>query len=234
MSGIREGFFLCRMRKQLNPLILHSNRPEGKRFVGMNLKEAKAEFNGDIVDFDVKMQYDHRRPTKPFHNHRYIRLRIIGVFNHEHNRYHYYVTNLPVTKMNAQHVAAVYAARWEVELLFRELKSQYRIEHIPSKNRYVSESLLYSALLCLAMSRRLYHVIRERLQMDSSRMTFDRWSILFFGIAMDLLELLIGPKRYYRYLETRLTEFIRFEVQDPNVKRKTLIQKAQIGVLQRA
>jgi hypothetical protein len=65
-------------------------------------------------------------------------------------------------------------------------------------------------------------------------MTFDRWSILFSGIATDLLEPLIGLKRYYRYLETRLTEFIRFEAKDPNVKRKTLIQKAQIGVLQRA
>jgi len=57
---------------------------------------------------------------------------------------------------------------------------------------------------------------------------------LFTSIAGDLLELFIGPKRYYRYLERRLTEFIRFEAEDPNLTRKTLVQKAQIGVMQAA
>lgn len=226
-----DGFFLCRMRKQVNPLILESHRPDGKRFVGMTLKEAKCEFTNDIVDFDVKMHYDHRRPRKPFRTRRYIRLRVIGVFNHDYHRYHFYITNLSVTKMKAEHIAAVYAARWEIELLFRELKSQYRIDQMPSKNRYVSEALIYSALLCLAVSRRLYSFIRNRFQLDYYRVNFDRWSILFSSICADLLDLLVGPKRYYRYLERRLTEFIRFEVQDPNVSRKTLIQKAQIGVL---
>ena len=36
--------------------------------------------------------------------------------------------------MKAQHFTAVYAARWEVELLFRELKRTYRIKHMPSAN----------------------------------------------------------------------------------------------------
>jgi hypothetical protein len=127
--------------------------------------------------------------------------------------------------------AAVYAARWEIELFFRELTSQYRIDQVPSKNRHVCEALIYAALLCLAASRRLHYVIQQQLGLDWCRVTFERWAILFSSISGDLLELLIGPKRYYRYLERRLTEFIRFEAEDPNVTRKTLIQKAQIGIM---
>jgi len=229
-----EGFFLCRMRKQVNPLILESHRRDGKRFVGRYLKEAKARTRADIVDFDVMMHYDHRRPTKPSHNHRYIRLRTIGVWNEAYQQYHFYITNLPVSKMKAEHVSAVYAARWEVELLFRELKSQYRMAEIPSKNIHITEALIYSALLSLIASRRLHTAIRSRFRLDSTRMTFDRWAVLFSSIAEDLLELLAGPKRYYRYLESRLTEFIRFEAEDPNVTRKTLLQKAQAGIMEAA
>jgi hypothetical protein len=224
-----DGFFLCRMKKQVNPLILHSNRHDGRRFVNRTLKEAKARTRADIVDFDVMMHYDHRRPTKPFHTHRYVRLRVVGVWNEDHEQYHFYITNIPAKKMKAEHIPAVYAARWEIELVFRELKSQYRIGQIPSKNRHVTEALIYAALLSLAASRRLHRVIQNRIHLDVRRMNFDRWAVLFASISGDLLELLVGPKRYYRYLERRLTEFIRFEVEDPNVSRKTLVQNAQIG-----
>lgn len=72
--------------------------------MGRSLKEAKARTRADIVDFDVLMHYDHRRPTKPFHNYRYIRLRIIGVWNDVYEQHHFYITNLPVSKMKAEHV----------------------------------------------------------------------------------------------------------------------------------
>jgi IS4 transposase len=224
-----DGFFLCRLKGRVDPFIVESNRRDGRRFEGRTLAEAKARTRSDIVDFNVMMHYDHRRPIKPHRDHRYIRLRVVGVWNEDYEQYHFYLTNIPVWKMKAEHVAAVYAARWEVELLFRELKSQYRLDQIPSKKKNVTEALIYAALLSLAASRRLHLAVRQQLRLDSSRMNFDRWAVLFSSISGDLLELLIGPKRYYRYLERRLTEFIRFEAEDPNVRRKTLVQNAQIG-----
>jgi IS4 transposase len=50
------------------------------------------------------------------------------------------LTNLPASLMAAEHFAAVYAPRWEVELLFRELKGVYRIEQMPSENKHVTET----------------------------------------------------------------------------------------------
>jgi hypothetical protein len=65
-------------------------------------------------------------------------------------------------------------------------------------------------------------------------MNFDRWAVLFSSVNEDLLDLLLGPKRYYRFLENRLTDFIGFEAEDPNVTRKTPVQKAQAGIMEAA
>ena len=47
--------------------------------------------------------------------------------------------------VRAEHAGAIYAARWEIELLFLGLKSHYRLDHIPSGNRWISESLIYAS-----------------------------------------------------------------------------------------
>ena len=87
------------------------------------------------------------------------------------------------------------------QLLFRELKSQYRLTQIPSRNIHVSEALIYSALLCLAVSRRLHRAVIEALRLNADRCNFDRWSILFASVAQDLFDLLVFPKYYRKYRE---------------------------------
>ncbi len=54
---------------------------------------------------------------------------------------------------------AVYTLRWEVELLFRDLKTQLRIEDLPTGNKAVAESLIYAALLALALGRSVHRVL---------------------------------------------------------------------------
>ena len=71
----------------------------------------------------------------------------------------------------------MYAARWEVELLFRELKGTYRIEQMPSANKHVSETLIYAALLSLATSRRIYRLLTPT-PLDRFRMPLDRFATL--------------------------------------------------------
>lgn len=54
---------------------------------------------------------------------------------------------------------ATYALRWQIELLFKELKRHYRLEDMPSGNRDIVESLLYAAIPSLAASRRLLQAV---------------------------------------------------------------------------
>ena len=43
----------------------------------------------------------------------------------------WYLTNIPVEILAAEDIARLYAARWEIELIFKELKSHYRMDQIP-------------------------------------------------------------------------------------------------------
>ena len=58
--------------------------------------------------------------------------RVVGVWNDKEDRYHLYITNLPAEDYSAPDIAKLYQARWEVELLFRELKTVYGLDEITS------------------------------------------------------------------------------------------------------
>ena len=62
------------------------------------------------------------------------RFRLVCAFNSESGKYHTYLTNIPVEILAAEDIARLYAARWEIELIFKELKSHYRMDLIPSAN----------------------------------------------------------------------------------------------------
>ena len=152
---------------------------------------------------------------------------------HTKGDWHCYVTNLPTSMLEAKHIWATYAARWEVELMFRELKSKYRLNHMRSKSRHVAECLVYAALLTLVLSRKLYQVLLSRWRADRRRFPFDRWATLVASIASDLLDLLIS-RHDRRLRERKLDTFLRTEAPDPNAHRLTLASRAEMGHFARA
>ncbi|MGD8863493.1 MAG: transposase [Myxococcales bacterium] len=157
----------------------------------------------------------------------------MALYNPELDRWHRYVTNMPPAMMKAEHFAAVYAARWEVELIFRELKCTYRIEQMPSANKHVTESLIYAALITVVLSRRLHKTLAQRWRIDRRRLPFDRWSRLIATVATDSLD--IALNRHGRQQRQRRVErLLRAEAIDPNRSRIPLFYKAQQGLYLRA
>jgi putative transposase len=70
---------------------------------------------------------------------RRLELRLIAVWDPELQRHRLYLTSAPRFALPVDVAAEVYAVRWEIELLFRELKSQLRIDHMPSGNKAAAE-----------------------------------------------------------------------------------------------
>nr|CAA28524.1 unnamed protein product [Halobacterium salinarum] len=62
--------------------------------------------------------------------------------------------------------------RWEVELLFRELKTQYELDEFDTSDEHVVRILLYAALLSLLVSRDSLDLVTE--QADDERCVSDR------------------------------------------------------------
>jgi IS4 transposase len=63
------------------------------------------------------------------------------------------MTNLPREEFSASQIATLYRAKWEVELLFRELKSRYSLEEFNTSKEHIVKIQITAALLTLMVSR---------------------------------------------------------------------------------
>jgi putative transposase len=222
------GFFLSRLRERTNPIIVRAGYPEHAPWVGLPLQQVVEQLQHHPIDFDVRLHYMTKRAK--WHHHT-MPLRVVGIWNHGTGRYHLYITNIPRARLSPEQLSAVYAARWEVELLFREIKTHYRINQIPSRKLTVTECLIYASLLTLAFSRKLRAMLAERSDLPRERHTLDRWAVIFSTVAHTVLDLLVGPERYRGFIERRLDRLLRHEAPDPNRRRLPLPDRAQRGVL---
>ena len=100
---------------------------------------------------------------------------------------------------------------------------------MPSSNRFISESLLYAAVLTLVVSRRLNRLVRRRDRLTDDTIPFDRWARLVASISQQLLEIALLPRRR-RLSERRLLAYLQNEGPDPNRARLPLGSRAQQGL----
>jgi IS4 transposase len=228
--GGQGGFFLSRLRKNANPVIVASHQAAHRWLVGSPLQEAIPQLRGKNADFDAELRYRVKRGRPRVH--RKLRLRIVAVWNEQSEDYRWYATNVPRADLHPRHIAAVYAARWEVELLFRELKLYYRMEQFPTRSRPVTECLIYAALLTLLLGRRLRQWLATARPALAARFTFDRWAVVLSAFARDVLDILLGPPQLRILLARRLKRVLLHEATDPNLWRLPLPERAQLGVLQ--
>jgi hypothetical protein len=137
------------------------------------------------------------------------------VWDDRAGEYRWYATNAPPALLDPKHIAATYAARWEVELLFRELKTHYRIDQLPTRRRAVVESLIYAAVLTMLLGRRLRQWLVGSRKTLAARLTLDRWAAVFSSFAYDALDVLFGPRRLRLLLARRLKHLLLHEAKNP-------------------
>ena len=154
-----------------------------------------------------------------------MRVRIVGLWDESHSMYHWYITNLPL-EIKAEEIGKLYSARWMIELLFRELKSSYKLESIPSRKSHVVEAFLYASLLTLLASRALLLAVRRWGALGERRTPLERWARLFVSSTPELLALVLDPVAMARTREHPLLRFLLAEAPDPNRKRRLLPERA--------
>jgi len=114
------------------------------------------------------------------------RFRVVGVRIVDADDYHLYITNVPREEFFPADLATLYRCRWEVETLFRELKTQYELAEFATSNRDVVEILVYAALLSLLVSRDLLDLITEQAD-DEIVFPPERWAATFRSHARLIL-----------------------------------------------
>jgi IS4 transposase len=221
------GFFVSRLKERANPIITAVHRRWRGRsvpLVGEHLQDVLARLQRQSLDVEVEVQFQ-RHSYGGHRSTAHARFRLVGVRDAQSGRYHLYLTNVPVEVLSPEEIAAVYSARWVVELLFREMKASYRLEDMPSAKRVVVETLIYATILTLAASRALHAALARRLRRRGPRLPVERWGIVFADVADQLLAIVAGPAGERRVLAKRALRFLEHEAVDPNVTRRHLLQR---------
>lgn len=225
------GFFVSRLKVSANPVIASSNRRHRGRAVdilGRPLKEVLDRLKRQTLDVMVRVRFKHRKYAGRQRTGERL-LRVVGVRNAATGQYHLYITNIPVARLTPDEIAQVYATRWQIELLFKELKSQYRIEDLPSRKREVVEALVYAAILTLVVSRTLLLAVRQKLKSQRERLPEQRWARVFVAVAQDLLKVVLGRRADVARDERFITTTLLHEAVDPNANRPRLLRAVETG-----
>jgi putative transposase len=189
------GYFVSRLKENANPLFVSSlrvHRGQSIEIAGKHWKEIKDRLARSILDAEVEVGFAHRayngkrsRDVMP--------LRLVAVYNAEAERYHVYITNIKPDVLSAEDVAELYRVRWDIEMLFKELKSRYSFDEIKSADENVVEGLIWVGILTLLVSRRLFNVLRKSAPVEMAvRYTPMRWATTFVETAHNLQLVLKG------------------------------------------
>lgn len=237
-----DGWFVTWLKPNANPLIveeLRSWRGNAISLTGEKLHDVLDDLHRDVIDVRVEVSF-RRRAYNGSRSGATCTFRVVGVWNAEAEKYHLYVTNLPAADYSAADIAQLYRARWEVELLFKELKSTYNLDQIPTSNPIAVEALILVALISLVVSRVLLDLLQEIVDRDamdddseeSSRIPPRRWSRVFSrygGLVLRRIAAWLG----YDPPEKNLLELLLAAAIDANPHRPPLIEDVQHGAFVR-
>jgi putative transposase len=216
------GYFVSRLKSNANPLIIEANRSYRGRSIdvqGKHLKDILEDLKRQVLDADVEVAFNRRayRGKEKKDNERF---RLVAVYNEDEDKYHLYITNLPHDLLEPQEVARLYGARCEIEILFKELKSKYALDVVPTTNPQVIEAFIWIAILTLLISRRIYTIIRRlNPRANMVRFTQLRWSNIYSESASRILNAVL----LYLGLDTSLITSFKIsmsEALDPHVNRR--------------
>ena len=223
------GYFISRLKENANPRIT-ATLQQGRSvpLVEQRLRDVIARLKRDVLDLEVEVAF-RRREYLGRQSGARRRLRLVGVRNADTGRYHLYVTNIPPDRLTAEQVARVYTSRWQIELLFKEMKSYYRLGDIPSRKPHIVEALLYATLTTLVVSRRLLHAVREALRQRQRVVPEGRWAAIFTAVSSVILDLILAPAHLSREAAKCIERMLLHEAIDPNLSRQLLLARVENG-----
>jgi putative transposase len=225
------GYFISRLKAGVDPFIVKAFRNwrgQSIPVVGQYLGAVLDRLQRSVLDVEVEVAFP-RRSYRGKQSAATARLRLVAVYNEEARRYHTYITNVPGDRLEAQDVARVYGARWQIELLFNELKTRYRLEELPSRKKHIVDTMLMATLITLIASRTLLAAVRRKLEASARRVPEGRWAAVFATFASAILKIVLARASAARALASSLEAVLLHEAVDPNISRSHLMDRVEFA-----
>lgn len=223
------GFFVSRMKRNMNPKVVSVLGPEElKGAVGKPLLEVLLSLRGDVFDGQCEIQYRWQEGGRA-HGAKAL-YRVVAHRHPEDGEWRAYITNIAPDVLTAEELRKVYEIRWEIEIVFRAMKVNFRLEQFPSKKAHVIEALIYAAILTLMVSRAFLFQLRRRSIGKTDRIPHERWNVVFAELAPSLLEELLAGRRGMKRRRRERARTMLDEAVDPNLKRLGGLLRTMEGI----
>jgi putative transposase len=197
------GYFISRLKDNAEPRVLEQQSCGSgryKKLAGKPLKQVLKGLKRQWLDVQVELG---RGKDK-------LVCRVVGG-RHQDGGWRLYVTNLSSEQIEAREIIELYRVRWQVELLFKQLKSRGFLDEMMGKSVAAVKIQMYATLMGFVMCGLLVEQVRKGCgtrQVSMSR-ALEAWRVL----GMELLQRICGPGRL-----DWMQRFERMSL-DPNVER---------------
>jgi len=218
------GYYVSRLKGSADPTIVglvRKVRGASINVEGKRVSEVLPKLKRGVLDCIVEVSFK-RRAYNGKSTPDTLRMRLVAVRNEETGEYHAYITNIMPDVLEAEDIASLYAVRWDIELVFKELKSRYALDVINTRDPQIVEALIWIAILTLLVSRRVYnHALRRSDPSKFVRYTKQRWSIVFAENAQELRNrVLMTAGVSWDFMD--FDEIYNVQGLDPNINRERL------------
>lgn len=162
---LHGGYYIFRAPKSLNPTVIEARNSQGRllpKLEGRKLKDITRGTNrSEVLDLKV------RRGKQEF--------RVIRRWFFEEKRFCIWMTNLPHDIYSADDIMAIYRCRWQVELLFKELKSHTNWQRFATAQKAIVDGLIWASLLALIIRRSTALQIMPSVSLFKAAKNVDVW-----------------------------------------------------------
>jgi len=220
------GYFVSRLKGSANPTILALNKScpgNSIDIVGKKVQDILPKLKRKDLDVMVEIEFKRRKYKGKQRKDKAV-YRLVAVYNEEKKKYHTYLTNVGVEHLDLEDVVRLYAARWEIELIFKELKSRYAIDKVKTKNPQIIEAMIWVGFLTMLMSRVIHSLVRTYVESQGKslvRYTQMRWSKIFLEQASKHLTKVLKLCGFQNSYELMMDVYTS-QALDPHVERKRL------------
>ncbi|MEA2035588.1 MAG: IS4 family transposase [Euryarchaeota archaeon] len=151
------GSFVTRLKSNTKAEIVSASLgiPEKVRekIAGLDIHDVIEKIKPIKLDIDANVRVKYYSGGKK-KDKSALNLQFVAVYNEMTDDYHTYFTNIPESEFNGKNVAALYIARWDIENLFRETKSENLLGRHKSKNEHITNIFAIIPFMRLIISRK--------------------------------------------------------------------------------
>jgi hypothetical protein len=220
--------FLCPMRLDGNPVVLGVHHAPGrvrkalrKRPRGVPLRDLLAKDKRISRSWDLEVRLIPWGQVLSSAKHHWIYARLVIVPGPD-GMQRPYLTSLSVSEWSPKALRELYRLRWQIELVFKELKQHLNLEAMPSKDPHAVKVFAWASLIALALSRTVTSVLCPNLALAGleNPMRLALITRALRASARLLGRLLVAPLREACILIRILFDEIRAEARPQNVQRE--------------